>query len=474
MYKLSPDNISKMRIISFLFFIVVFYVNMNAQKETSHEIQMAIDYFENKDFNKAFAIFSEYANRGNSYAQCRLGMMYENGNGIEENKAEAVKWYRKAAEQGNAEAQYCLGAAYCMGEGVKQDYLQAYDWYKKAAEQGNASAQVDLGWMYEMGKGVPVSKVEAVKWYKESAKQGNNHAQYSLGVAYYMGEGVKQDYTKAFEWYKKAAEQGNASAQVDLGWMYETGKGCLMDLNKAFYYYTKAVENKDEKAMAHLGWFYENAVVVPKDEKKAYALYKCSAEKGCGLGQYYLAYCYLYGIGTSIDYELSSYWLQKAKDNGMETEQLLMSLQEYIRLEKIITNKDAVPSNHSSITILMRKSGNVYYVPCKINGISAHFVFDTGAALINLSAGFANELKRQGKLSQYDYVGQAKSIVADGRTHTVSIYNIKDVEISGLHLTNVRASIKEQQDAPLLLGLSAIEKLGKITIDGSKLIIHRE
>ena len=45
------------KIIKILFFIVVFYVDMNAQKETFHEIQMAIDSFENKDFNKAFAIF---------------------------------------------------------------------------------------------------------------------------------------------------------------------------------------------------------------------------------------------------------------------------------------------------------------------------------------------------------------------------------------------------------------------------------
>jgi predicted aspartyl protease len=43
-----------------------------------------------------------------------------------------------------------------------------------------------------------------------------------------------------------------------------------------------------------------------------------------------------------------------------------------------------------------------------------------------------------------------------------------------LHLYNVRASIKDQQNAPLLLGQSAIEKLGKVTIDGHKLIIHKD
>lgn len=103
----------------------------------------------------------------------------------------------------------------------------------------------------------------------------------------------------------------------------------------------------------------------------------------------------------------------------------------------------------------------------------ANFVFNTGASTISLSAGFANELIRQGKLSQNDYVGQANTKIADGTIQEVVIVNIKDVEIGGLHLKDVRATIKEQQNAPLLLGQSAIQKLGRITKDDCKLVIHR-
>ncbi len=35
--------------------------------------------------------------------------MYDNGEGIPEDDAEAVKWYRKAADQGLANAQTILG-----------------------------------------------------------------------------------------------------------------------------------------------------------------------------------------------------------------------------------------------------------------------------------------------------------------------------------------------------------------------------
>ena len=40
---------------------------------------------------------------------------------VEEDVAEAVKWYRKAAEQGDKDAQHNLGVCYEYGEGVEQD-----------------------------------------------------------------------------------------------------------------------------------------------------------------------------------------------------------------------------------------------------------------------------------------------------------------------------------------------------------------
>ena len=52
------------------------------------------------------------------------------------------------AEQGNADAQYNLGVMYDNGQGVRQDYAEAARWYRKAAEQGNAKAQYNLGSMY--------------------------------------------------------------------------------------------------------------------------------------------------------------------------------------------------------------------------------------------------------------------------------------------------------------------------------------
>ena len=43
-------------------------------------------------------------------------VMYDNGKGVPQDYAEAVKWYRLAAEQGYARAQYNLGLMYDNGK----------------------------------------------------------------------------------------------------------------------------------------------------------------------------------------------------------------------------------------------------------------------------------------------------------------------------------------------------------------------
>ena len=45
-----------------------------------------------------------------------------------------VKWHRKGADQGNAPSQYTLGVMYNFGNGVEQDYAEAYAWCNIAAE----------------------------------------------------------------------------------------------------------------------------------------------------------------------------------------------------------------------------------------------------------------------------------------------------------------------------------------------------
>jgi TPR repeat protein len=60
--------------------------------------------------------------------------MHNNGYGVHQDNAEALKWYRLAAEQGHANAQYNLGFMYANGKGVLEDFAEALKWYRLSAE----------------------------------------------------------------------------------------------------------------------------------------------------------------------------------------------------------------------------------------------------------------------------------------------------------------------------------------------------
>jgi TPR repeat protein len=86
------------------------------------------------------------AEQGMAAAQFNLGLMYNNGHGVSENDAEAVRWFRKAAGQGHAMAQYNLGIMHAKGEGVPENGIRAYLWWSMAKTQGrdDAANNIDI------------------------------------------------------------------------------------------------------------------------------------------------------------------------------------------------------------------------------------------------------------------------------------------------------------------------------------------
>jgi hypothetical protein len=101
---------------------------------------------------------------------------------------------------------------YDHGDGLQQDYAKALEWFRRAATQGDADAQVNLGVMYAKGDGVPQNYASAVKWFRKAAVQGDPDAQFYLGVLYQRGDGVPRDSVEAYAWLSIAAAQGNARA----------------------------------------------------------------------------------------------------------------------------------------------------------------------------------------------------------------------------------------------------------------------
>ena len=117
-------------------------------------------------------------------------------------------------------------------------------------------------------------------------------------------------------------------------------------------------------------------------------------------------------------------------------------------------------------TVRMRKmAGNTYLISCKVNGLPLDFIFDTGASSVTLSRKQATFMLKNGYLSKSDIIGTNAYQTATGDIAIGAVVKLKKIEINGLVLNNVEASIINSDSAPLLLGQSALSRLGKIQID---------
>lgn len=121
--------------------------------------------------------------------------------------------------------------------------------------------------------------------------------------------------------------------------------------------------------------------------------------------------------------------------------------------------------------IRMSKESGVYKIPIIINGVKMFTIFDTGASLISISNTEASFLYKQGTLTDSDFEGSVNFQDATGGISTGTIINLKEVQIGNIILRNVKASVVNNNSAPLLLGQSALSKFGKISIDYGKGIL---
>ena len=131
-------------------------------------------------------------------------------------------------------------------------------------------------------------------------------------------------------------------------------------------------------------------------------------------------------------------------------------------------------SVETRIGLRMESSGGIYKVPCVVNGVGMKFIFDTGASNVCISLTEALFLYKNGYLEEADLGDTSYATIADGSIVENMEINLHSIEIGGIMVTDIKALVSKNIDAPLLLGQSAIKKLGKLEIDGDSLFLVRK
>ena len=154
------------------------------QDDIKAQYMLAKVYANTKDYTQAAEWYRKAAEQGDADALFRLGILYEEGKGVEQNKKKFLDFLLKAAKKGSREAQSRVGLRlklrYERETGDLRDYKEAARWYRKAAEQGEYAALWQLGLIYDKGEIVKKDKVLAGALLLMSYARGNEFAAFKL------------------------------------------------------------------------------------------------------------------------------------------------------------------------------------------------------------------------------------------------------------------------------------------------------
>ena len=130
--------------------------------------------------------------------------------------------------------------------------------------------------------------------------------------------------------------------------------------------------------------------------------------------------------------------------------------------------------SYSQSRIKLEKKGGVFYIPCVINNINMKLIYDTGASDVFISLKQAKQFVENGPLTIDDIIGFQEYQIASGDIVVGMNIILKKIVVGDRVLTNVEASVSDNEESPLLFGISAMSKLGDFEFDitGEYLILE--
>lgn len=411
-------------------------------------------------------------NPNNAYWPYCLGVLYEHNNEYEK----AIPFYEEAQRKDAYDANL-RRVAQCYYE--LGDYDSALQNINRALELDSTKVQYipfKANVLYEMGNG----KGAITEWDKYLAIFPEH------GFGYYRrgwfksllgdDDGAIEDFTMSV-----TLDPEDSHSYVSRGDVYlRQGKS---ELAKADYQKVVEIEDApekyecvhyayqglglDEKAIAVM-----DTIIVRGEDKKgnyydAACLYSRMRNKEKALE--YLAKCLEMGYNRFAH-------IRNDQDMDLlrgtpEFKALVEKYESAVNEKFNVTSDKQAEGEEVTTEVPFTKESGICNVKCKINDLPLYFVFDTGASTVSLSMVEATFMMKNGYLDKRDVVGSQYFLDANGNVGEGTIINIRQVDFGGLKLENVRASVVRNQKAPLLLGQSVLNRLGKIEIDNTKRIL---
>ena len=175
-------------------------------KAENKSVQKAVRLENRNQKEKAFEIYKELAENGNSFAQFK---MYENAISQSDSYT-ALSYLMKSSDGGYADAQCELGNLYLNGGlGLSRDVKCAQRLLEQSANQENIKANLALGVMYLKDEhDVPKDYKKASSYLLTAMNAGDAEAPFYFGLLFDVIDYYEKNNEKALLYYRLAEKRG--------------------------------------------------------------------------------------------------------------------------------------------------------------------------------------------------------------------------------------------------------------------------
>ncbi|KAB8230034.1 ubiquitin ligase complex subunit HRD3 [Aspergillus alliaceus] len=300
-----------------------------------------------------------------SKAAGHIGLMYLRGEGVEQNFATAIIWFKRGVTNGDALCQHQMGLVYLHGYGVQQDAFKAASYFKAASEQDFPAAETRLGALFLDQGDVPT----ATRYFELAARWGWMEAFYYLAELSNNGIGRERHCGMAASYYKMvaeraevihssfdeantayesgdqeraliaammAAEQGYEHAQSNVAFLLDEQRSLvsfdsilpgvkkyrpslLRNTALALIYWTRSAKQTNIDSLVKMGDYYLGGIGIAADAEKASICYHNAAEIHYSAQAYWnLGWMHENGVAVEQDFHMAKRYYDLALETSPE------------------------------------------------------------------------------------------------------------------------------------------------------------
>ncbi len=286
-------------------------------------------------------------------------------------KLNALSWYKRAAEKGNTLAKYKVGLMYLAKDLKFYNPGKGVQWVKEAAKEGNGDAQKTLAKMYKQGIDVATDMKKSNYWetqYKNNAQKYRRQRTLDWLASDKNNAGLLVEFNLAgilHDWKSKFAKANGkknlspkmkrlsekqiftpqlsftspkeipiADVVMSLSPRSRFNKNTIdlpfnpIEIKKPTANVVKRIYSQallgDRQAQYRMGQLLDYGKGVVQDSKQALLWYYKAAAQNHLRAEYNIALIFLQGRGVSKDYPRAVYWLNRSAFKGNPNAQYLL------------------------------------------------------------------------------------------------------------------------------------------------------